>query len=235
MFKKAQEQGIALVILGIVAIVAVIGLVLLFSGVQLGGSGAVPFDVDDDDDGGTDTIQTTAVMTLDTQIGLVAIPLQGAPGTIVRSPPDPNTGIIQTEIVEMELVGNSPLGPVTVRIGAQFGLPPTTGTIIPTLPPDEADYGEEDYQGEVIYNAFIEANIGNLPTFQNLAPMPIQAPFVGTYFEETHTTPPGHPPVDLFDPLGNPSGVFWVGFSGVIQPFTPPEVDDPFDLDFDDE
>ena len=52
-----ERKGIALVILGIVAIVAIIGLVLLFSGVQLGTKGAkmagtgaqVTDDIDDDD------------------------------------------------------------------------------------------------------------------------------------------------------------------------------------------
>jgi hypothetical protein len=51
---------------------------------------------------------------------------------ILRSDPDPVTRQIDTEILSMQLTGSSPsIGPISVKAGSDFGLPPSLGTINP--------------------------------------------------------------------------------------------------------
>jgi hypothetical protein len=53
----------------------------------------------------------------------------GLPPTLVRRQPQ-SGDTIQTEMLSMQLTGNHPFtGPVTVRAGSSFGLPPSTGEI----------------------------------------------------------------------------------------------------------
>jgi len=58
---------------------------------------------------------------------------------IDRKPPNPNC-TIQTEMLQMELTGVSLLGPVRVRAGSNFGLPPSPGTITSMLPNPPCDF-----------------------------------------------------------------------------------------------
>jgi hypothetical protein len=51
---------------------------------------------------------------------------------ILRSDPDPITRQIDTEILSMDLTGSSPtMGPISVKAGSDFGLPPSLGAITP--------------------------------------------------------------------------------------------------------
>jgi len=60
--------------------------------------------------------------------------------TVRTSARDPETRVIQTEILSMELTGNIKIGhprrdvPIKLKIGRSFGLPPSTGRIIPITP-----------------------------------------------------------------------------------------------------
>jgi hypothetical protein len=69
----------------------------------------------------------------------------GAPMSIMRSDPDPITRHIDTEIVALELCGESPtLGRVRVQVGSVFGLPPSIGGIDPL--------GGSDFPADAFFN-----------------------------------------------------------------------------------
>lgn len=87
------------------------------------------------------------------------------PTTIQRGDPyDPGDGhqTIDIEIVSMELTGISPLlGPVTVRVGRSFGLPPSTGTIRQQTP-------GVDFPADSFFDVFFEINTQELPPMSTL-------------------------------------------------------------------
>ncbi len=81
--------------------------------------------------------------------------------TILVSDPDPVTRVIQTEILSMELTGTFRIGkpkktePVNIKIGRSFGLPPSTGSIVPITP-------HKLFPAESFFDVFIEIEVGGL-------------------------------------------------------------------------
>lgn len=111
---------------------------------------------------GIDTFESIAE--IDLQIG-PEIAVTG-PVVVERMAPDPS-GVIETEMLQMELTGSSPLGPVSVRVGRQFGLPPSTGTITPRPSnPSRADS---------FFDVFFEVSVEGGPTLRNQQPVRMQA------------------------------------------------------------
>lgn len=103
---------------------------------------------------------------------------------VKTSSPAPGTGVIQTEILEMELTGSIRIGnpivlePIRIRIGQTFGLPPSTGSVIPINP-------RRDFPAESFFDVFTEVEVGGqllhnelpIPMKGNLANTPAQAAF----------------------------------------------------------
>ena len=104
---------------------------------------------------GTDTFPTSIMFVdQDEDGGPVLLGAQG-PTIVERSDPLPTpTGrVIETEIVSMELTGVSPLGPVSIRAGRSFGLPPSTGRTFGSSP-------GSDFPAESFFDVFYEIEIG---------------------------------------------------------------------------
>ena len=146
------------------------------------------------------------------KIQIVDIPNPGDEHIIVLTGPviierqDPvgdtaaGTRIVETEMVSMDLSGSSPVGPVTVRAGSSFGLPPSLGEVRQQSP-------GSDFPATSFFDVFVEIEVGGFL----LAPSgsvrvlvdplnPITAiPPIDTPYEGITCDP-------LFDPSGNPFG-----------------------------
>ncbi len=123
-----------------------------------------------------------------------------------------NPEIVQTEIVSMSLVGDSSMGPVKVRVRDQ-SLEPfsrSVGNIVELsnntpgvldLPPFTPAGSADSF-----FDVFFEIDLGG-QTFYNTAPKQIRTTI-------THKPPAedeeyiGLAPVELYDGLGNPTGIF---------------------------
>ncbi len=142
--------------------------------------------------GGTDFFESSATVGLEIfnptgPSDSFSIELKG-PTIVKRDPPLP-TRTIPTEILSMELSGSSPLGPVTVRAGSLFGLPPSTGAIIPQ-PPDT------DFPADSFFDVFFEIEVSStgepLPPLCNSHALQLEAVI-------DHIPPTGHvylPPIN---------------------------------------
>ena len=64
---------------------------------------------------------------------------------------------IETEMVSLELVGTSSLGPVSVRVGSSFGLPASTGEITNIV---RAEDDGSFRSGDSFFDVFFEIEIG---------------------------------------------------------------------------
>lgn len=120
------------------------------------------------------------------------------PTKVERQPPfDPNPGVtpetIETEIVEMELTGSSPLvvGPITVRVRPAPPAPPSTGQITEITP-------GIDFPAESFFDVTFEVELEAL-TLHSVDPITIKSdindiPHYGALYTQQ---PPG--PVPLYD------------------------------------
>jgi len=86
---------------------------------------------------------------------IVTLSSAGLPDAIIRRQQQ-SGDVIDTEMVSLELVGASSLGPVRVRVGSAFGLPPSTGTITNVV--RDADGGFES--GDSSFDVFFEVDVG---------------------------------------------------------------------------
>jgi hypothetical protein len=135
-------------------------------------------------------------------IGTGVIHAEG-PATVENTEADPATGVFDTEIVSMNLVGSIEIGPiiepVEIKAGRDFGLPPSTGSVTPITP-------GTDFPATSFFDVFVEIEVGGLLLI-NEDPFRVETtiseyPPIGSTF--TSPTPP--PLIPLIDPTGLSSG-----------------------------
>ena len=132
---------------------------------------------------------------------------------------------VETEIVSMELVGQSPLGPIVIRTSP---VPPSTGEIkelqnntpgILDIPPFNGTG-----QADSFFDVFFEIEIGG-QVLHNEIPVNMYAlidhkpPLPGTAYQSTHLTP-----IPLVDEAGQPTGLEMVSETHTVGPPCPVEV-----------
>ncbi len=107
---------------------------------------------------------------------------------------------IPTELISMNLTGNGPFGPMTVKAGRAFGLTPSTGSNLPLSP-------ESDLPAQSFFDVFVTVDIPGIgmqlhtsESFRVQTPVPVHDfPPYGADYQ-------GVGPVQLLDPVGNPRG-----------------------------
>jgi len=171
------------IILGVAAIVVVVAAVILMTGSSITGQVARPFPPP-----GIDVMQVEGHVVLAGS----ALPIKVQGLVIVkRDPPIPAPRTIPTEIIQMELVGSHPqIGPIRIRAGTTFGLPPSTGRITPITP-------TKDFPAESFFDVFIEIEIQGIP-LTNVEPFRVEG--VVNKIPQTGTHHDASPPIQLFNP-----------------------------------
>lgn len=184
-----------------VALVAV----MVVAGLMLGTSTAAAYSPEEKE--GFDRLCSEAV--IDVQIdttpdGILDTPLTGitleGPVVVKRTPgPEGPPAQIDTEIIQMELTGSTPIGPIKVRAGGELGLPPSTGAIVEQVP-------GTDWPADSFFDVFFELTGTPYGPLTNSPPEPC-------HVEAVITDPPGIPPYhidyrsDEFVPLKDEDGI----------------------------
>lgn len=154
---------------------------------------------------GSDTFDSGAQIEIDLgELGIERLLLNG-PTTVQRGDPyTPPTGdkkTIDTEIVAMELVGQSPrLGTVRLRESPTL---PSGGQV------SQLESGT-DFPANSFFDVFVEIDVPNVGTLRNLQPIRVQCSTQGLQsippLFDIFLMPPQAGPVQLFNEKGEPMG-----------------------------
>ena len=133
-------------------------------GAALGGPGFPP--------AGTDLSPTTGIFHVDLSgIGPVETSVSGTTLLQWQNPQTDPTGqrTVQTEMLSMNLTGSSSsLGSLTVRAGADNGLPPSLGHVTPIDP-------FSDFPAHAFFDVFFEVVVNGSTTLRNSEPLKMEA------------------------------------------------------------
>lgn len=154
---------------------------------------------------GADVFPSGGQITLEldlTSLGLgplnetVRLSSEGLPDTIVqRGPLDPATGTIETEIVQLQLTGNSEtLGQVFVNAGSNFGLTPSRGRIDHVVLDDNGRLVSGDSFFDVFAEVFIPGRVADPTTgFPALPPVAARNEVALHVQDRIRELPPNYP------------------------------------------